>query len=172
VADAVRPEFGAFSVERSVALLSRPQTRAARAQGLFTSRMLRLGAPAVVREVADPGSLTYVRVVGGELRIGLLTRLADLAGSTAGGHAGILREIAEVLGDRTATIGGVLCQADPVGPLLAVLVAARASMVIKGRYGTRTVPAGDFRCGPHETAAGSGELLTEIRVPAGPHCST
>jgi len=168
VPDAARPEFGVFSVERSVALLSRPQTRAARAQSLFTPRMLRLGAPAVVREGADPGSLAYVRVVDGELRIGSLTRLADLARSAAGEHVAILRDIAEVLADRNATIGGVLCQSDPVGPMPAVLVAARASMVIRGQSGMRTVPASDFRRGPYESPVASGELLTEIRIPIGP----
>jgi carbon-monoxide dehydrogenase medium subunit len=139
---------------------------------LSTLRTLRLAAPEVLRDVAEPGSLAYVRVIGGELRIGSLTRHADLAGSAAGGQFAILRDVGQVLGDRaargSATIGGVLCQADPADVMAAVLVALRASMVIRSRRGARTVPACDFRRGPHETAVESGELLTEIRIPTGP----
>lgn len=168
MADAACPEVGTFSVERTVALLSRTRAGGAGPQSLFTTRMLQLGAPAVVRDVADPGSLAYVRVVGGELRIGSLTRLADLAGTAARGYAAILRDLARAVSDRRATIGGALCQAGPGDVLPALLVAVRASMVIRGRSGTRTVPACDFRRGPDGTAVASGELLTEIRIPIGP----
>jgi len=139
---------------------------------LSALRTLRLAAPEVVRDVGDPGSLAYVRVVGGELRIGSLTRHADLVGSATGGQFAILRDVGRVLGDRaargSATIGGVLCEADPAGVMAVVLVALRASMIIRSQHGARTVPARDFRRGPHVTAVESGELLTEIRIPTGP----
>lgn len=66
------------------------------------------------------------------------------------------------------TVGGMLCQADPSEDLAAVLAAVDARMVIQGGAGTRIVPARRFHLGPYATVVEPGELLTEIRVPAGP----
>ena len=46
------------------------------------------------------------------------------------------------------TIGGSLCQADPSEDLSATFAALKATMVIQGPDGTRTVPAREFHTGP------------------------
>jgi carbon-monoxide dehydrogenase medium subunit len=62
----------------------------------------------------------------------------------------------------------MLCQADPSEDLAAVFAAVRAIMLIKGRGGTRAVPAREFHLGPYKTVVEPGELLTEIRIPIRP----
>jgi carbon-monoxide dehydrogenase medium subunit len=66
------------------------------------------------------------------------------------------------------TVGGSLCQADPSEDLSAAFAAVRATMVVVGPAGSRTVNAREFHVGPYETIVGPGELLTEVRVPIRP----
>ncbi len=106
---------------------------------------------------------------GGELRIGALTRHAQLLDSPAAGeHFAILHDAEKVIADpivrNWGTIGGSLCQADPSEDLSATFAALKATMVIRGPDGSRTVPAREFFTGPYETVVAPGELLTEIRI--------
>jgi carbon-monoxide dehydrogenase medium subunit len=163
----------AFSAEDSVALLSRPQRRAstpASGQGLFALLALRLAGPEARAGLGDPADLSYLRIACGDLRIGSLTRHADLFSSAlACEHLAILRDAGRAFASRgvrcSETVGGILCQADPADDLAAVFAAVRAIMLIRGRGGTRAVPAREFRPGPYKTVVGPGELLTEIRIP-------
>ncbi len=105
----------------------------------------------------------------GELRIGALTRHAQLLDSPeAGEHFAILHDAEKVIADpivrNWGTVGGSLCQADPSEDLSAAFAALKASMVIRGPDGSRTVPARDFHTGPYETVVAPGELLTEIKI--------
>jgi carbon-monoxide dehydrogenase medium subunit len=52
--------------------------------------------------------------------------------------------------------------------LSAVFSALRATVVIQGRDGTRTVPARELHVGPYETVVGDAEMITELRVPIRP----
>jgi carbon-monoxide dehydrogenase medium subunit len=175
-APSARPGCRAFSAEDSVALLSRPLPRAsvpASGQGLLALMALQLAAPQARGALGDPADLSYVRSVGGELRIGSLTRHADLSGSAlACQHLAILADVGRVLAGRgmrrSETVGGILCQADPAEDLAAVFAAVQATMLIRGRGGTRAVPARHFHLGPYKTVVGPGELLTEIRIPIRP----
>ncbi|HEY8842512.1 MAG TPA: FAD binding domain-containing protein, partial [Gaiellaceae bacterium] len=59
------------------------------------------------------------------------------------------------------------CSSDPTNHLPPLMVAIGAQMTIVGASGERTVPAEDFFLGVYMTAAGPGELLTKITIPAG-----
>jgi carbon-monoxide dehydrogenase medium subunit len=112
-------------------------------------------------------------MTGGELRIGTLTRHAQLLDSAAAGeHFPILHDAEKVIADPVVrnwgTVGGSLCQADPSEDLSAAFAALKASMVICGPDGSRTVSAREFHTGPYETVIAAGEMLTEIRIPARP----
>ena len=176
MANSLQFEHGAFSADRCVALISQPHPQAnalASDLGLFALMTLRLAGPAALSDLADPADLSFVRIAGGELRIGSLTRHADLLSSAvAGEHFAILHDVRRVIASRSVrcskTIGGMLCQADPSEDIAAVFAAVRARMVIRGRDGTRTVPAREFHLGPYETVIEPGELLTEIRIPIRP----
>ena len=84
-------------------------------------------------------------------------------------HAGCCRWPPSTVADpqvrHRGTFGGSLAHGDPAGDMGAAALALDAEMVIVGAVGQRTVPAREFFTDLFTTAVGSGELLTEIRVP-------
>jgi aerobic carbon-monoxide dehydrogenase medium subunit len=166
----------ATSVDHALALLAKfgPESRVlAGGHSLIPMMKLRLAQPETLIDINDLAELGYVRVEQGELRLGALTRHAELLGSPlAGRHFPILhdaeRRIADPIVRNRGTIGGSLCQADPSEDLSAAFAAVRATMVIQGGAGRRTVPEREFHLGPYETVVAPDELLTEIRVPIRP----
>jgi aerobic carbon-monoxide dehydrogenase medium subunit len=161
----------ASSVEHALALLGRPDHRVlAGGHSLIPMMKLRLAQPGVLVDINGLAELGYIRLDGGQLRIGALARHADLLDSkTAGQHFPIFPDAERVVADPIVrlwgTIGGSLCQADPSEDLSAVFAAVRATAVIRGQHGDREVPVREFHLGPYETVVGPGELLAEIRVP-------
>lgn len=140
---------------------------------LIPMMKLRLARPTALIDINDVGELSYIRVEGGELRIGALTRHAELLDSAlVEEHYRIFRDAERVIADpivrNRGTIGGSLCQADPAEDLSAAFAAVDASVVIQGARGSRTVPLTEFHVGPYETVVEAGELLTEVRVPIRP----
>jgi carbon-monoxide dehydrogenase medium subunit len=163
----------AASVEHALALLTRfgPEARIlAGGHSLIPMMKLRLAQPETLIDINGLNELSYLEVTGRELRIGALTRHAQLLESAAAGrHFAILHDAERVIADPVVrnwgTIGGSLCQADPSEDLSATFAALRAVMVIQYPDGSRTVSAREFHTGPYETVVGPGEMLTEIRVP-------
>jgi len=162
----------ATSVQHALALLARfgPEARIlAGGHSLIPMMKLRLVQPETLVDINGLRELSYVKVTDGELRIGALTRHAQLLDSAiAGRHFAILHDAEKVIADpivrNWGTVGGALCQADPSEDLSAVFAALKASMVIQQADGSRTVPVRDFFTGPYATVVAPGELLTEIRV--------
>jgi carbon-monoxide dehydrogenase medium subunit len=163
----------ATSVEHVVALLERfgPEARiVAGGHSLIPMMKLRLAQPELLVDVNDLAELAGVHVCDGELRIGALTRHAELlASASAGEHFPILhdaeRSIADAIVRNRGTVGGSVCQADPSEDLSGAFCALRADAVIRGAQGTRTVPMREFFLGPYQTAVGPAEVLVELRVP-------
>jgi carbon-monoxide dehydrogenase medium subunit len=166
----------ATSVEHALALLARfgPQSRLlAGGHSLIPMMKLRLAQPETLIDINGLAELSFLTVTGGELRIGALTRHAELlAAPEAAAHFAILTDAERVIADPVVrnwgTVGGSLCQADPSEDLSAAFAALKADMIIRGPDGTRTVPARQFHTGPYETVVGPGELLAEIRIPIRP----
>ena len=162
----------AASVDDALALLARfgPEARIlAGGHSLIPMMKLRLAQPEVLIDINGLAELSYVELAGGELRIGALTRHAQLLDSAvAGEHFAILHDAERVIADpivrNWGTVGGSLCQADPSEDQSAAFAALRATMVIQRPGGTRTVSAREFHTGPYETVVGPGEMLTGIRV--------
>jgi aerobic carbon-monoxide dehydrogenase medium subunit len=162
----------ASSVEHALALLARfgPQAMVlAGGHSLIPMMKLRLVQPETLIDINGLEDLCDLRLAGGELRIGALTRHAELLESVvAGEHCPILHDAERVIADpvvrQWGTVGGSLCQADPSEDLSAVFAALKATMVIRNPAGSRTVSARDFHTGPYETVVVPGELLTEIRI--------
>ncbi len=181
----------ATSVEHAIALLARfgPEARIlAGGHSLIPMMKLRLAQPETLVDINRLTELCYIRVAaradqnragetGSKLQIGALTRHAQLLDSAvAGEHFAILHDAEKVIADPVVrnwgTIGGSLCQADPSEDLSAAFAALKASMVIRGPDGSRTVPAREFFTGPYETVVAPGELLTEIRIAIRPGCGS
>jgi len=104
---------------------------------------------------------------GGEGRwsIGATVKLADLEDATD--HA--LPPIARILrffGSRqiknSATVGGNLCNASPIGDLAPVLLALDATVVARGPAGERSIAIDDFFVGYRRTALRPDEVLARI----------
>jgi len=162
----------ATSVGHALALLARfgPEARIlAGGHSLIPMMKLRLAQPETLIDINGLSELSYITVTDGELRIGALTRHAQLLDSpVAGAHFAILHDAERVIADpivrNWGTVGGSLCQADPSEDLSAAFAALKASMVVQDPDGSRTVSAREFHTGPYETVVAPGELLTEIRI--------
>ena len=162
----------ATSVAHALALLDRfgPEARIlAGGHSLIPMMKLRLAQPETLIDINGLSELSYITVTAGELRIGALTRHAQLLDSgEAARHFAVLHDAEQVIADPVVrnwgTVGGSLCQADPSEDLSAAFAALKATMIIAHPGGTRTVPARDFYTGPYETVVAPGEILTEIRI--------
>ncbi len=163
----------AASVPDALALLARygPDARIlAGGHSLIPMMKLRLVQPEVLIDINELTNLCAINLAGNELRIGALTRHAQLLDSAlAGEHFAILHDAERVIADpivrNWGTVGGSLCQADPSEDLSAAFAALKGTMVIQGLDGSREVSAREFHTGPYETTVGPAELLVEIRLP-------
>jgi carbon-monoxide dehydrogenase medium subunit len=129
---------------------------------------LRLAAPSLLVDLRRVPGLRSIDRENGALRIGALTRLADLQ---ARGELGIWAKAAAQIADQQVrnrgTIGGSLVHGDSASDLPTVLVATEGSVTLRGAGGaTREVAAGDLFQDYLTTAVGEDEVLTEGRVPA------
>ena len=170
----------ATSVDGVIASLQRlgPGARViAGGHSLLPMMKLRLATPQHLIDINDLAELAYVREEGGEIRIGALTRHVDLLKSDLlARRFPIFREAETVIADpvvrNRGTIGGSLCQADAAEDLSAVCSAVKASVVIRGAAGERTVSMEEFHVGPYTTAVADAELLIEVRVPVRSGCGS
>ncbi len=166
----------ATSVEHALTLLERAGPESfviAGGHSLIPMMRLRLAQPESVIDINDLAELSYLRVDGGQLRIGALTRHAQLLDSPlAHEHFPIFTDAERVIADpivrNRGTVGGSLCQADPAEDLSAAFAAVHAVAVIRGSAQQREVPVREMHTGPYETVVGDAELLVELRVPIRP----
>ncbi|MGQ0432334.1 MAG: FAD binding domain-containing protein [Microthrixaceae bacterium] len=163
----------ADSVDAAIAALTEHGDEAkllAGGHSLLPLMKLRLASPSVLVDIGRLSELSYVTDAGDHIAIGGLTRHRDLETSDVlAEHAPILRHAAGQVGDpqvrHRGTLGGSIAHGDPASDLPAVLLALRATMVLRGPDGERTVGVDDFFTGFLETALAPTELLTEVRVP-------
>ena len=162
----------AGSVDEAVELLgSDPDAKLlAGGHSLIPLLRLRFARPSLLVDIGRLSELRYVREDGDRIAIGALTRYADLVGNPLlAERCAPLERAASLVGDpqvrHRGTIGGSLAHGDPASDLPAVMLALDAEISIAGTGGARTVAAADFFRGVFETAAGAGEIVTEVRVP-------
>lgn len=116
--------------------------------------------------------LEYLRKEGTSLKIGALTTTGALEyDRVVASSLTLLREVSSQIADplvrNLGTVGGNLCYADPANDLPATMIALRASFVLAGKEGLRSVNADAFFSGPSKTVLKPNELLTEVEVPLG-----
>lgn len=139
-------------------------------QSLVPLMNFRLARPAVLVDINPLQELSYIVENDGEVRIGAMTRQANLET-----HEGVKRSY-RLLPDAIAyishpairirgTIGGSLAHADPAAELVAVALCADAEIKIRNKERVRWVPARDFFQGPYTTALEATEILEEIKFP-------
>ena len=168
--DYSRPE----SLDEALALLaeSGPDAKVlAGGQSLLPLLSMRLIAPARLVDVNRLSELAYVRSGPDAVRVGALTRHAELLRDAgAGQHQPLLAEALAVIAHPTirnrGTSVGSLVHADPAAELPAVLCLLGGSVTVASVAGRRTVPAAEFFTGPLESAVRPGELAVEASFPA------
>src|SRR5437667_10773880 len=146
-------------------------------QTLINVMKARAASPDVLVDLNDLEELKGIDLrPDGTVEIGAMATYSDIIGSAEARARPILGEVCAQIADvqvrNRGTIGGNVCSNDPTNHLPPLLVAIGATMTIQGSGGERTLPAEEFFLGVYMTAAGPGELLTKIPVPAGkPHRS-
>jgi carbon-monoxide dehydrogenase medium subunit len=102
--------------------------------------------------------------IGSAISSAVLNENADLVALFPG-----LLEASDLIGSTQiqgrATMGGNLCNASPAGDSIPAMIANRATCVIAGPKGERSMPVEDFLTGVGTNALESGEFLLGIRVP-------
>ncbi len=130
----------------------------------------RLASPPLLVDINRLEGLSYIREEDGWLKIGAMTREAeldrsDLIRSKYPLLADTTRLIADPLVRNLATLGGNLAHADPANDHPATMLAYGAQLVAQGPNGEREIPADEFFVGPFTSALAENEILTEIRIP-------
>jgi len=142
-------------------------------QSLIPMMKLRLARPAYLIDINRISGLSYIREEGGFLRIGGLTREAELEASPLiRAKYPILIDTAHVIADpqvrNLATVAGNLAHGDPANDHPATMLALGAQVVATGSRGERVMPIEEFFLSLFSTALQPGEILTEIRIPVPP----
>lgn len=142
-------------------------------QSLIPMMKLRLARPGYLVDINRIAGLSHVMEEGGYLKIGGLTREAELEASpVVRSMYPIIVDTAHVIADpqvrNLATVGGNLAHGDPANDHPATMVALGAQVVATGSKGERVIPIEDFFLTLFSTALQHDEILTEIRIPIPP----
>jgi len=142
-------------------------------QSLIPMMKLRLARPPYLIDINRIPGLSYVKEEGGYLKIGGLTREAELEASpVVRSKYSIIVDTAHVIADpqvrNLATVGGNLAHGDPANDHPATMLALGAQVVATGPKGERIIPVENFFLSLFSTALKPDEILTEIRIPIPP----
>ena len=158
------------SVDEAIAALGEGGEEAkllAGGHSLLPLMKLRLATPALLIDMGGIAELRGVERSNGDWRIGALTTHATLQDSP---ELGVVADAAGKIADQQVrnrgTIGGSLAHADPASDLPGVMLAAEASVVVRGPGGERTIAAADLFEDYLTTSLTPEEVLTDIRMPA------
>jgi carbon-monoxide dehydrogenase medium subunit len=142
-------------------------------QSLIPMMKLRLARPGFLIDINSISGLSYIKEEGGFLKIGGLTREAELETSPlVRSKYPLLMDTTAVIADpqvrNLATVGGNLAHGDPANDHPATMIAFGAQIVATGPKGERVIPVEDFFVTLFTTALKHDEILTEIRIPVSP----
>src|ERR1700736_4283216 len=114
-------------------------------QSLIPMMKVRLARPEFIIDINRLADLQYIKEEGGYLKIGGLTREADLdSSSLIRSKYPIILDTAATIADpqvrNLATVGGNLAHGDPANDHPATMLALGAEIVATGPRGERTIP--------------------------------
>jgi CO/xanthine dehydrogenase FAD-binding subunit len=139
-------------------------------QSLMPLLNFRLARPIDLIDINRIPALAGLRIEGGSLVIGAMTRTEVLEHSNIVAEGWpLLRAVAPYIGHAAirnrGTIGGSCAHADPMAELPVALRALDAVFHLRSESGSRAVPAADFFLGTMSTAKAADEMLVAIEVP-------
>ena len=135
-------------------------------QSLVAAMKLRLAQPAQLIDLGEVAELKGIKVDGGNVTIGAMTRHAEVASSADVKKAiPALAALAGGIGDRMVrnmgTIGGSVAHNDPAADYPAGVLGLNATVITN----KRKIAADDFFKGMFETALQAGEIITAVSFP-------
>lgn len=133
---------------------------------LVPAMKMRLTSPSAIVDLGGIADLRGVRIAGGELVIGAMTRHADVAASPDVKRAiPALAALAGGIGDpqvrNRGTLGGSIANNDPAADYPAALLALGATVITT----RRKIAAEKFFTGMFETALEPGEIIQQVSFP-------
>lgn len=142
-------------------------------QSLIPMMKFRIARPAYLIDINRIAGLSYIKEEDGHLKIGGLTREAELENSPLiRSKYPIILDTARVIADpqvrNLATLAGNLAHGDPANDHPATMLALGAKVVATGSGGERVIPIEDFFISIFTTALDPNEIVTEIRIPIPP----
>jgi aerobic carbon-monoxide dehydrogenase medium subunit len=163
----------ATSVDNALELLAAHGDRAkviSGGQSLMPAMNLRLLSPELLVDIGELSELRGVAASNGKLRLGALTRHAELLKSPeVATHAPLLTEavahVAHPAIRNRGTLGGSLAHADPASELPACMLALDATIIVRSPDEEHRIAATDFFKGIYETALRPDDLLVAVEVP-------
>jgi len=142
-------------------------------QSLIPMMKFRLARPGYLVDINRISGLSYIKEEGGYLKIGGLTREAEVESSPLiHSKYPILFDTARVIADpqvrNMATLAGNLAHGDPANDHPATMLALGAQVVATGPQGDRVLPIEGFFVTMFTTELQHNEIVTEIRIPTPP----
>ena len=139
-------------------------------QSLIPTLNMRLQSPDVLLDISRLSELRGIRIEGSAIRLGALTRHADLLGSElialscpllklAAGH------IAHPAIRNRGTIGGSLALGDPAAELPACMLALDATIVAASSKGELRIAARQFYTGMFSNTLAPAEMIVAVELP-------
>lgn len=145
-------------------------------QSLIPMMKFRLARPSYLIDINRIPGMAYIKEEDGYLKIGGLTREADLEHSSLiQSKYPIIRDTARVIADpqvrNMATLAGNLAHGDPANDHPATMLALGAQIVAVGPQGERVLHIENFFVTLFTTQLQHGEIVREIRIPIPPRGS-
>ena len=140
-------------------------------QSLIPAMRFRLARPAVLVDINSLTDLNYLRISDRLLAVGAIARDSDIEHAPWIGETrwSLIHDVSRLVADpvvrQMGTVVGSLCHNDPAGDWTAVALASRATVVVRGKAGTRRVPIDDFLVDSFATAVGEGEMALGAEFP-------
>jgi carbon-monoxide dehydrogenase medium subunit len=165
--------FRAHTTDEAIAHLQQHGAEArvlAGGQSLIPAMRFRLARPAVLVDINSLTELGQLRI-NQALTIGAIARDSDIERAPWIGERrwSLIHDAARVVADpvvrQLGTVVGSLCHNDPAGDWTAVALASRATIVVRGKAGTRRIPIDEFLVDSFATAVGDGEMALSAEFP-------
>ena len=142
-------------------------------QSLMPLLNFRLAAPDHLIDLNRIPELSGIRVDGGTLHIGAMTRQREVQQSgLVHTHVPLLQAALAHVGHQQTrnrgTLGGSLCHLDPAAELITAASALDATLVAESARGTRRIPIASWCEGYLTNALEPGELLAHVEFPLWP----
>lgn len=161
----------AASLKEAVKMLSQLGDEAkllAGGQSLIPLMKLRFAGPKHLVDLNFVPGISYIKGEKRSLRLGALTRHAEIEQSVTAAKIPIIHDCAAGIADvqvrNRGTIGGSIAEADPSGDWAVVLSTLSTSVHCVGKGGKREVPLNEFITDAYTTVLAHDELVSEIAV--------